>query len=128
MRLNVPIRKIGPDQPDAAVDVVTHPAGRNDPAFIRIGRADSADAEAVAPVDIRHGQAGVLNTGQKGDIGHLVGGLVLLELVEQALVGVNQAVHAHALLVAPGNAPAAFIDLLQRAAIAIIGHDGLPTL
>jgi len=53
--------EIGPQQPDAAVDVVTAPSGRDDAPFLRVGGGDSTDAESVAPVDVGHGQAGLLD-------------------------------------------------------------------
>ena len=58
MRLDLAVEEVDAHQADAAVDVVADAAGRNDAAFVRIGGADAADAEAVAPVDVRHGQAG----------------------------------------------------------------------
>src|SRR5262249_26340927 len=123
--LDVAIAEVRAHQPDAAVDVVTDSAGRNDAALVRVGGADAADAEAVAPVDVRHGQAGVLDTRQKCNVGHLVRRLVLANLLQQALVGEDESVHAHARLVALWDAPAAVVDLLQRPAKDVLHHDGV---
>src|SRR5207244_2246395 len=68
-----------------AIHVVPHTAGRDDAALVRVSGADAADAEAIAPVDVGHGQAGVLDARQKGHIGYLFRCLVLLELCQQAL-------------------------------------------
>ncbi len=96
------------------------------PPFVGIGRADAADAEAVAPVNVGHRQAGVLNAGQEGDVGDLLRRLVLLDQRHQLFVGVDQAIDAHARLVGLGDPPAAVVDLLQRAAVGILRHEVAP--
>ena len=87
MRLHFGQLQIRAHHAHAAVDVVAHAAGRDHAPFVRIGRANAADAEAVAPVNIGHGQAGHLNAGQRGDVGHLLAGLVVADLLDQHVVG-----------------------------------------
>src|SRR5262249_8386178 len=126
--LDVAIVEIGPDEADAAVDVVSDSARGDDAALVRIRSTDAANAEAVAPVDIGHGQAGVLDAGQRGHVGHLLGRLVLLYLWDQLIVGENQSVDAHAIFVALRNPPTRGVDSLQRPAEDILGHDDLSHL
>src|SRR5262249_16011760 len=58
MVLHFAVEEIRPDQTYAAVDIVAHPPRRYHTSVIRIRRAHAADAEAVAPMNIRHGQTG----------------------------------------------------------------------
>src|SRR5439155_26580645 len=83
VRLDVPVEKVGAHQTHPTVYIVPHAARRNDTPFLRIGGADAAYAEAIAPMDVGHGQAGVLDAGQEGNICYLLRGLVLLELGEE---------------------------------------------
>ena len=85
-RLNLLVHEVGAHQPDAAVDVVADAARRNDAAFGRIGGRNAADAEAVSPVDVGHGEAGHLNARQKRHVGHLLRRLIAANLLEQTLV------------------------------------------
>src|SRR5437879_5891105 len=117
VRLDIAVEEVASTQTYTTIYIVPHPARRTDAPLIRVGRTDAADAEAVAPVNVRHGQAGVLNARQERHVGHLVGRLVGLELFEHLLAGKDQAIDAHARFIALGNPPAAGIDLLQRAAI-----------
>ena len=82
-------------QADTAVDVVADAAGGDDAPFLGVGRRHSADAEAVAPVNIGHGQAGLLDAGQRRHVGDLLGALVALDLLDQRLVREDDAVDAH---------------------------------
>ena len=121
-RLNVLVGEVGAHQPHAAVDVVADPARRNHAALGRIGGRHAADAEAVAPVDVGHGQAGHLDARQKGHVGHLFRRLVGANLLDQPLVGEDSPFDLHPDLVALGNPPAALVDLLQRPGVAWFGH------
>ena len=125
MRLDVSIEKVGTNQAHSAIDVVAHSARRNDAPFARIGGADTADAEAIAPMNVGHGQARVLNARQEGDVGYLLRRLVLLELFEQTLVSENQPVHAHAGLIAFRYSPAAFVHPFERSVIRVLWHGGV---
>ena len=91
-RLDIGETKIRSHEADAAVDVVAHATGRDDAAARGVGSADAADAEAVAPVDVGHGEAGGLDTGQERDVGHLLGRPIASQLRHEPLVGENQPV------------------------------------
>ena len=106
-------REVGAQQPHAAVDVVADAAGRDHAARRWIGRRHAADGEAVAPVDVRHGQRVADDARQEGHVGHLLEGLVLRQDVHHLLAGVDAAGDAHPLLVAAGQLPAQVIDPLQ---------------
>ena len=82
--LDVAPRQVGAQQPHAAVDVVADAAGRDHAPFLGVGRGHSADAEAITPVDVGHGQAGLLDAGQGRHVDDLLGPLVLLDLLDQA--------------------------------------------
>src|SRR5262249_13825552 len=103
--------------------IIANAARGDDPAVVRVGGANAADAETVAPVDIWHGQAGVLDARQERHIGDLIRGLVGLELFQQALVGKDQTIDAHALLVAFGDPPQTGVHPLQRPAKDVLAHD-----
>src|SRR5260221_11670143 len=83
LHLHVAVEEVRAHEADGAVDVVADAPGRDYAAFLRIGGADTADANAVAPVNIRHCQAGELDTRQVRDVGDLVRRLVRLELLEK---------------------------------------------
>src|SRR5262249_30229810 len=124
--LDVLVIKVRPHEPHAAIDVIADAAGGDDAALIRVGRADAADAEAVAPVDVWHRQAGDLDTGKERDVGDLLGSLVLAELIDQPLVGENEAVDAHALLVVLRDAEAILVDLFERSRVGFLDHGKSP--
>ena len=96
-----------PHQPHAAVDVEADAARRDHTVGLVHGR-DAADGEPVAPVDVRHGDAGVDDAGQRGDVGHLLQRLLVARLLEQARVRVHASGHAH--LVLAGD----LVDVLAR--------------
>ena len=120
-----PRDEVRPHQADAAIDVVADPAGRNHAPFGRIGRAHAADAEAVSPMDIGHGEAGHLDARQRGHVGHLLGRLVVANLLDQPFVGEDAPLDPHPDLVAFGNPPEAGVDLFQRTGISLLGHGSL---
>ena len=121
-RPDVVDHEVGAHQSHAAVDVIAHSARRNHAPFGRIGGRHAANAEAVAPVDVGHGQAGHADARQKGHVGHLLGRLVAANLRNQPLVGEDPPLDSHSHLVALGNPPAALVDLLQRPAVAWFCH------
>src|SRR5207248_9860504 len=92
VRLDLAVEQIRSDKSNAAIYIITYSAGRNYAALGGVGGGDAADAEAVAPVDVRHRQAGVLDARQEGDVGHLLRRLVEADLLKQVLVGEDQAV------------------------------------
>ena len=75
--------QVGDQQPAAAVDVVAHPAGGDDP-LLEIKGGHSADGKAVAPVHVRHGQGLPHQAGQKGHVGQLFEGVSRLSLGVEA--------------------------------------------
>ena len=119
-RLDLVQRQVRAHQPHAAIDVVADAAGRDHAPFGRIGRADAADAEAVAPMDVGHGEAGHLDARQKGHVGHLLRGLIVANLLDQPLVGEDPPFDPHADLIALGNPPGALVDLFQRAGVRLV--------
>src|SRR6185295_5114110 len=116
------IEQVRAHQAYAAVDVVADAAGRDHAAFVRIGAADSADAKAVAPVNIRHRQAGMLNAGQVGNVGDLIERLIVANGFDQRIVRVDDSVDAHAGSITLGNAPRGVVDPLERSAICFLTH------
>ena len=58
-------------RPDAAVDVVADPAGRDDPVW-QAGRRHAADREAVALVHVRHHHNMAHQSGQAGGVHRLI--------------------------------------------------------
>src|SRR5262249_25271625 len=122
--LYVAVEEARADEAHAAVDVITDPARANDAPFCRVGRRNAPDAEAVTPVDVRHGGTGADDAGQIRDIGDLIRGLVLLELFQQLIVGVDYARNAHPRLVAARDADAVVVDALEWAAVGLFLHPG----
>jgi hypothetical protein len=70
----------GAQQPDAAVDVVADAARRDHP-LVGVHRRHPADREAVAPVDVGHGDRGADDPRQVGDVGHLLEAGVAADVV-----------------------------------------------
>ncbi len=122
MRLHLVEHEVRAHQPDAAIDVVADATGRDHAPFRRIGRAHAADAEAIAPMDVGHRQAGVLDAGQKGDVRDLLRGLVVLDRLDQRIVGEDQAIDPHPGLVRLRNSPAGVADALERTVIRALNH------
>ena len=88
--------EVGGQEAHAAVDVVAH-AARRDDAVVDVEGRHAADGEAVAAVDVGHGQGVADDAGQVGHVGHLGEALVAAEGVQDELaVGVDAARHAHA--------------------------------
>ena len=82
------------EQAHAAVDVVADAAGGDD-AVRRLHRRDAADREAVALVDVRHGERGPNDPWERGDVLELLERLVALDGREQLLVREDTRGHAH---------------------------------
>ena len=83
-----------PHQPHAAVDVEPDAARRDHAVGLVHGR-DAADGEAVAPVDVRHRDAGGDHARQRRHVGDLLQRLLVTGLLEQARVGVHAPGDAH---------------------------------
>ncbi len=95
--LDVIPRQVGTEQPDAAIDVVADAARRDDTPLLRVGRRHAANAKAIAPVNIGHGQACLLNARQGRHVDYLLGPLVLLDLLDERIVGKDEPIDAHVL-------------------------------
>jgi hypothetical protein len=102
--------QIGSDQPDAAVDVVAH-AARGEHALVGVEGGHAADGEAVAPVDVGHGEGGADDPRELGDVGNLLGGAVLLDGAHHLFGGVDAAFDAHRAF--SRDAPAPVVDALE---------------
>ena len=125
LRLDVVVVQVRADQADTAIDVVADATRGDDAAFFGVGRTHAADREPVAPVDVGHGQTGDLDAGERGHVGHLFGGLIAADQVDQFPAGVNQAVDAHGRLVGFRNPPAVVVDAFERSVVGLFGHGGL---
>ena len=67
--------EIGPQKPHAAVDIKTNAAGRDDGLGVgRVKGGDVADGEAVARMQVRHGQRGADDPRERCDVGDLLDG------------------------------------------------------
>jgi hypothetical protein len=91
-------------------DVESDPAGRNDAPFGRVEGGDPADWKAVAPMGVRHGVGAFDDTGQRGDVNHLLADL-LVHIGDQRPVGIDDPGDAHR--AAPGDAPLEGADLIE---------------
>ncbi len=78
----------------AAGDVETHTAGRDHAAFRRVEGGDPADRKAITPMGVGHGVGRGDDTGQTGDVRHLLADL-LVHSLDQVTVGIDDAGNAH---------------------------------
>src|SRR5262249_32481886 len=83
------------------------------------------DAEAVAPVNVRHRQAGMLNARQEGDVGDLLGRLIGADQLDEFFTGEDQPVNAHAMPIPLGDSPEVFVDLFERSAEIALAHESI---
>jgi hypothetical protein len=86
-------------QAHAAVDVVPNAAGRDHPVGLGSG-GHATDREAVALVDVGHGQRCVDDPGQRGHVGQLLQRAIAADRRQQLLIGEHARRHPH-----PGHAP-----------------------
>ena len=86
--------EIAANQTDAAADVVADTARGND-ALVDVEGGDTADGEAVAPVDVRHGVRGAHDARQTGDVLDLLEGVVEFARLDHAAAGEDPSRHAH---------------------------------
>src|SRR5213083_733871 len=100
----------GAQETHAAVDVEADAAGR-DRALLRVHRGHAADREAVAPVDVRHGERAADDPGQVGHVRELRERRIVPQLRHELLARVDPAGHAHAALAR--DLPDAVADPLQ---------------
>ena len=102
------------EQPDATVDVVADPPGRDDAVRNRSG-CDASDREPVALVDVGH-RAGCLDDSrQHGDVLELLERAIAEDPVQQLLVGKEPGRHQHAGTGPGGDLPAHFAETTEAA-------------
>ncbi len=99
-------------QPHAAVDVIAHAAG-GDHAVGHAGGDDAADGEAVALVDVGHGQGIGDDARQRGAVDQLIEALVAQRRAQQLGVGIEPRRHAHVVAVLLGYLVQVRRDSLQ---------------
>src|SRR6185369_13428037 len=97
----------GTQETDAAVDVEAD-AARRDHALVRVDGGDAADGEAVAPVEVGHGERVADDAGQVRDVHHLRERGVVAQLAHELIAGVDAPGHAHAAV--PGDLPYLVVD------------------
>jgi hypothetical protein len=100
----------GAYKPHTAVDVEADAARRDHAVHVVHGR-HAADRKAVAPVDVRHGDARLDDPRQGRHVDHLPERLLVSRLLEQLLRGVHDAGHAHLALL--GYPPRVLVDGLD---------------
>ena len=118
--LDVAPLEVGAQEPHAAIDVVADAARGDHAPFLGVGRGHAADAKAIAPVNVGHGQAGLLDAGQGRHVDDLLGPLVLLDLLDQLVVGEDDAVDPHVGAIALGNPPLAGAGRLERTLVSFV--------
>src|SRR5213079_2105108 len=94
---NVVGHERGAQQAHAAVDVEADAAGR-DRALLRVDRGHPADREAVAPVDVGHGERVADDPGQVRHVRDLLERRIVAQLRHELLARVDPAGHAHTAL------------------------------
>src|SRR4030066_52240 len=104
--------QVGAQKPHTTVDVIAHTPGGDHP-VIYPGSRHTAYREAIAPMDIRHGQGASHNTGQESYIGHLVRSLFLPNAPQHLLAGIDKPGNPHPLFIALWNLPAVLANLVQ---------------
>ena len=114
--------EIRSDQAHAAIDVVSDATGGDNAVRARVCRSDTTDDEAVAPVQIGHRKRVFDNARQVRDVRHLLQCLVALRLFQQFLVGVYDAINAHALHITFRNTPAVFVNFLESYVLGFHNH------
>src|ERR1043166_5430473 len=120
MRLDITVKEVGLHQTNAAIDVVADATGRNDAALRGICGTNPANAEAIAPMNVGHGEAGVLDAGQGREIGDLIRRLVLADRVNKSIAGEDPSIDEHTGAIALGDLPTAFVDALQRTRVGFL--------
>ncbi len=86
--------QISGHQTDAAVDIVSHTSGGDDTVF-GVHCRHAADGEAVAPVNIRHGEGIVYDAGKVSDVPHLVNARIAFDVLYKFAAGVDPPRYQH---------------------------------
>ncbi|KAF5029783.1 hypothetical protein DSECCO2_645000 [anaerobic digester metagenome] len=106
-------REVGGDQPNAAVDIEPY-AARGDHSFLSVHGRHPADRESVTPVNVRHGHGPADYARKTGHVRGLLRRIIGDDGPDHLLVGEDDRVPVHALLVGARDLPAIIIDLFQR--------------
>ncbi len=93
-RLDLRAREPGQQRAHAAGNVETHAARRHDAALIGVEGGHPADRKAVSPMRIRHRKRCLDDARQRGDVGDLLGDLVV-HSPDQRLVRIDDPRHPH---------------------------------
>src|SRR4051812_23832548 len=84
-----------------------------DHALVEVDRGDAADREAVALVDVGHGDGVLPDAWQRSDVDELLEGTVADDLVEHPLGRVDAAGHAHVVAIRLRDLPKEVVEALQ---------------
>ncbi|MCU0277082.1 MAG: hypothetical protein MUF02_09600 [Acidobacteria bacterium] len=99
-------------QAHAAIDVVAHSARQDDAAGGGKGR-HAADAEAIAVMDVGHGQRTSDEAGQAGHVDHLLDRGIIQRVLQDLACGEDLGIGGHGPVGRPAQAPATGGDLLE---------------
>ena len=97
---------------DAAVYVETYPSGGDGP-LIGIHGGDSADGESISPMDVRHGHGVSDDPGQTCYVGGLLRRVVVQNVADEPVVGIDHGIGPHSGELIPGYEPPVVIHLLE---------------
>ena len=101
------------EQAHAAIDVKADAAGRNHAVVVRVRGRHAADGEAVALVNVGHGQRPPHDPRQHRHVDRLLEREVFEQVLQQPLVRVDERVRQHSRLRAARHQQAVIIELLQ---------------
>ena len=87
--------QVGGDQAHPATDVEADPTRRDHAATFDGGGRHPADREPIAPVDVGHGEGGLDDARQVGDVRHLGRRLVLADHLHQGIGGEDDPGYVH---------------------------------
>ncbi len=93
-RLDVVPTDTGMQGADPAGNIETYPSGGYDASCRRVESGHPADRKAITPVSIGHGESGLDDAGQGGDMGELFIDFFIHGL-DQSLVGIDNGRNAH---------------------------------
>src|SRR3989338_5402384 len=89
-----------------AIYIITDSCWRNNSLYFGVCSKNCSYRRSVSLVYIRHSQRCPDNSRQEGHIRHLLQGLIVADIFEQFLIGVDEPWHAHARLIRLGDLPA----------------------
>ena len=107
--LYVCLHQVGAQQPHATVDIKAH-AARGDYAVVDSGGGNASHREPISPMDIGHSQGSVDDARKKGDVGHLLQGLVPHDFPDHRFAGINNTGNSHPIFIIPWDLPSIVVD------------------